>query len=311
MLTSEIKTWEEVFPPEHGIFEAIQDEYHWDLPDWVGISPIELDQMAWGQYGYRKVSLMVQKYYDRYALNYWKRDLARAVWGLYHKKWEKMIALAELEYDPIHNFSDTLHEQIVGTEDETTTDDIDKTGLKVDVRNLTVSRLNIGSSTQNDTGTQNNQRTDNLTETVNRDVTTDYDDHNQNNLYGFNSQDVVGDSTSGEQSKTHMVEKDSARENTGTQVNLRTDNLQKVVSDSQNLTETDGGEVRSNTTDTEDKEEVRDLDTTRVRDMTRTGNIGNLSTQNLIQQEIELWRWKFIQEILDDVKDFGTLPIYV
>lgn len=310
MLTSDIKTWEEVFPPEHGIFEAIQDEYDWELPDWVGISPIELDQMAWGQYGYRKVSIMVQKYYDRYALNYWKRDLARAVWGLYHKKWEKMIALAELEYDPIHNFSDTLHEEIVGTEDETTTDDIDKTGLKVDIRNLTVSRLNIGNSTQNDTGTQNNQRTDNLHEQTGHNSAITNNDSRQNNVYGFNSTNVVGDTTEGGSSSSNNVESGS-KDNTGTQVNLRTDNLQKVVSDSQNLTETDGGEVRSNTTDTEDKEEVRDLDTTRVRDMTRTGNIGNLSTQNLIQQEIELWRWKFIQEILDDVKDFGTLPIYV
>lgn len=301
----------DLFPPNDGIFYRINDVWGWSLPEWVGIGMRTLDEMCFTQFGYRNVSLAVHRYKEQFPDdNAWKIKVADAIYGMYHHKWDKMLAAAELEYDPIHNFSDTIHEEIVGTEDESTATDTTKTGLKVDVRDLTSSRLTVNSGQQNDTGTQTDTRTDNLTERIDRDVTVDYDDHNQNNLYGFNSTDVVGDSTSGEQSETHTVDGQS-KVNTGTQTNQRTDNLQKVTTDTQNLSQHDGGQDRVDSTDTEDRDEVRDLDTTRVRDMTRTGNIGNLSTQNLIQQEIDLWRWNFIQEMIDDAKGFATLPIYV
>lgn len=48
----------------------------------------------------------------------------------------------------------------------------------------------------------------------------------------------------------------------------------------------------------------------RARKYIHKGNIGNLTPQQLIQQEIDLWRWNFIEEVLDDVKNFITIPIY-
>lgn len=48
----------------------------------------------------------------------------------------------------------------------------------------------------------------------------------------------------------------------------------------------------------------------RARKYTHKGNIGNLTPQQLIQQEIDLWRWDFIEEVLNDVKNFITVPIY-
>lgn len=309
MIAKDLKTWSDVFPPEHGIFEVIQSEYDWELPEWVGISPIELDQMAWGQFGWRHISIMVYKYFERYTATDAKRDLARAVWGLYHKKWEKMIALAELEYDPIHNFLDKLHEEIEGTEDETTADNDVKSVLKVETRALTVSRLDHLTSSRLNTGTQNNLRTDNLAEAGGYTTGVSNQDSHSQNVYGFNSTNPVGYDTDGGSSSTNTVN-DNHRTNTGTQSNARTDNLNESRNSRDEFSELQGGNISTTDDITDDRDVVRDLDTTRVRDMTRTGNIGNLSTQNLIQQEIELWRWKFIQEILDDVKDFGTLPIY-
>lgn len=48
----------------------------------------------------------------------------------------------------------------------------------------------------------------------------------------------------------------------------------------------------------------------RARRYTHKGNIGNLTPQQLIRQEIDLWRWNFIETVLNDVKDFITIPIY-
>jgi hypothetical protein len=41
------------------------------------------------------------------------------------------------------------------------------------------------------------------------------------------------------------------------------------------------------------------------------GNIGNLTSQKMILEEINLWKWNYMQEILNDVKEFCTLPVYL
>lgn len=49
----------------------------------------------------------------------------------------------------------------------------------------------------------------------------------------------------------------------------------------------------------------------RAKQSIHKGNIGNLTPQQLITQEIELWRWNFIDEVLSDIKSMITLPIYI
>lgn len=49
----------------------------------------------------------------------------------------------------------------------------------------------------------------------------------------------------------------------------------------------------------------------RAKQSIHRGNIGNLTPQQLITQEIELWRWNFIDEVLNDIKSMITLPIYI
>ena len=44
---------------------------------------------------------------------------------------------------------------------------------------------------------------------------------------------------------------------------------------------------------------------------THSGNIGNLTTQQLIKQEIELRRWNFIEAVLEDAKELLTIPMYL
>ena len=49
----------------------------------------------------------------------------------------------------------------------------------------------------------------------------------------------------------------------------------------------------------------------RAKQSIHKGNIGNLTPQQLITQEIELWRWNYIDEVLSDIKSMITLPIYI
>ena len=47
-----------------------------------------------------------------------------------------------------------------------------------------------------------------------------------------------------------------------------------------------------------------------TREYTRKGNIGNMSTQHLVSEEIALRRWNFLTQVMEDVKDILTIPVY-
>ena len=94
--------------------------------------------------------------------------------------------------------------------------------------------------------------------------------------------------------------------------NKREVKFDAVASKYGGLTHTTDGTVvtegTKRTTGTEGTEKSSNRE--RVRDLTHLGNIGNITTQQLINEEIKLWRWNFIQELLNDVKDFLTIPVY-
>lgn len=56
---------------------------------------------------------------------------------------------------------------------------------------------------------------------------------------------------------------------------------------------------------------TEDTTTSRNRSGRHFGNIGNLTSQKMILEEISLWKWNYMQEILNDVKEFCTLPVYL
>ena len=60
--------------------------------------------------------------------------------------------------------------------------------------------------------------------------------------------------------------------------------------------------VVENTLDTDDEKE--DVQTT------RKGNIGVTSTQQLLQQEFDLWKWNFYIRVFEDTDKFLTLSVY-
>jgi hypothetical protein len=41
------------------------------------------------------------------------------------------------------------------------------------------------------------------------------------------------------------------------------------------------------------------------------GNIGNLTSQKQLLEEIELWKWNYVNTVLNDVKDFLCVDTYL
>lgn len=42
----------------------------------------------------------------------------------------------------------------------------------------------------------------------------------------------------------------------------------------------------------------------------KRGNIGVTTSQQMLMSEIELWRWKFFEEVFNDLDSYLTIPIY-
>ena len=135
-------------------------------------------------------------------------------------------------------------------------------------------------------------------------------------------------SNTGTQATVTGIDKSSIKFNTGTQTVAETVSVtdSTVNVDNQVNTTTSGGtssasnessqratssnDITSGSTSQLAEDSVINRALNRARKYTHKGNIGNLTPQQLIRQEIDLWRWNFIEEVLNDVKNFITVPIY-
>lgn len=127
--------------------------------------------------------------------------------------------------------------------------------------------------TEDETGNRTDTRTPNLTRKHTGTDTNEGNTHvnNQSNLWGFNSDTSV---------PSDMSDGDTTVNSTN----------------NRDLTDTETG------TDTTAGENTRKL--------TRTGNIGTNTFQNLLQQERNLWMYNFFEQIFKDVDSVLTIPIY-
>lgn len=155
----------------------------------------------------------------------------------------------------------------------------------------TISDTDEKTSTTNDsvedTGTSTKTRTDNLNSNETRNLSGSQNDDTTYQMQGFNStsfQNKDKDSLARQTTDTGTV----AVANTGTQKNVEERDFSTVKQGSENTSN----------------------NYNRKRSMSRIGNIGNITTQKMLHEEIELWKWNFIEQILNDAKSMLTLAIY-
>ena len=274
-----------------------------------------------------------------------KTLLATSIFAVCGVNWGKQWETLSFEYNPIENYrmvermtddetvteygksttrTDNLTHRKTGTE----TADIDETDTRTD--NLTHGKTGTETVTVDETDT----RTDNLTETTTPNLTT----NTANTVHGFNSAagvpsgEQVGTET-GTNTVTHTGTQTTVKdgENETTFNTTETDTgTQTTVKDGENettfnTTETDTGtqttvrdgtnETTFNTTDTDTgTQTVLDggSDThTRNYELTRSGNIGVTTSQQMIESERALWVWNFFRNVVfPDIDRVLTIPIY-
>lgn len=251
-----------------------------------------------------------------------------------------------LAYGKTLDSTDTRTDNLTTSRDVDTTNSGTRTDnlTELETRNLANSNARTDNLTETHNYGKTSTRTDNLTEDVDSTTTSNGSGSENNSLYGFNSATAVG-SDSSATSDTNTETVDSQRTNTGTQATAESGSDSVANTGTQSNTGTDTGTVTTANTGTQQNSTSGTVDETVTNTGTRTnvlaeeqggsdtttnnlthtddytktldrsgshvGNIGNLTSQKQILEEINLWRWNYMQEILNDVKEFCTLPVYL
>lgn len=200
--------------------------------------------------------------------------IANILWAMFGIQWTHLwYTMKPVDYDPLTNYK--MEETLEGTESSIRTPDL----------------------TKGDTGTVQTTGQDKRTPNLTRNGTGTVNDNgsatntNQNGIWGFNSStSVPSDMSDGTATNENTTTRDLTETETGTDTTDRTN------TDTYNRSYTETG------TDT--------TAGTSSRKLTRTGNIGTNTFQNLLQQERNIWMYDFFEQVFKDVDSVLTIPIY-
>lgn len=241
-----------------------------------------LDRLFITEYGMRRCGPLIYFWWedddfeteeDGTLLQTTRSHIATDLYQILKDKWSRQLDAFTAEYDPLHSFLDEYQESVSGQSSESET--LSKTRSVDD-------DLTHGMTTT---------RTDNLSESGSNTTSESVSGSNDLDRYGFNSAAAVGES---EQSNSETSS------STGSHTTTNTGTMAFVDSgvDQRDISETESGSNSKSGTTGKSVEGYH------------KGNIGNISTQKLIKEEYELWRWNLAKEMVKDVADTLTLPLY-
>lgn len=301
------KRLNEVFPVtllENGIFKEIYMELGTSNPFTREIAYNEINlQYHFNNSGDKIISPLVKKLLgDKNELSQSDRtELAKIIVGLYKLKWSNLFETLYLEYNPISNYDMTETETINTENDYNSTSSNDS------------EQTNNTTKTTTDSTTTNASRTDtttnNLTERTevdNTDTTNNtYTGTDTNNVSAFNStsfENKMQDSSTNTTQNTLTQDGTTVRTNTGTS-SISSEGINTTTGNTTDTTQHTFTDDSTNTTEGENK-------TNTSRTLTRTGNIGVTTSQQMIQSSRELWEWLIFDVVFKDVDKVLTLEIY-
>ena len=240
--------------------------------------------------------------------------LATAIVNLFGKNWTKEYAVLSAQYDPIENYS--MEEKHTGNDTrletptnwkETTTE---KPGVNGYSETETQTPTNWKESRKETVGDDGYTETETQTptdweKTIESDKA-DNDVEGSTSLYAFNSSDPVPISKSETQTDSKSVETQSGTYETKKEISGEKDVDIERTGTYETKREIEGEKITEtgHTGTYEDK-------TTYNSTLTRSGNIGVTTSQQMIEQEINLWKWNYFRDVVfPDVAKALTISLY-
>lgn len=278
-----------------------------------------------------------------------KKQLAAVCVSIYGKNWAKLWSTLEFEYNPIENYDmteaghDTTNGEDKGTSSRTInygkkeTHDFREETTDTGTTDITkTSKEDITRTTEEDgTRTSNGDTTRATTGEVKREhgetITTDRTGETRvaDEVYGFNAQQGVPDKLTVTNDTLHNTDVHSGTDidtSTGSETSHQegTETTHQDANDSTHRAgtetgkETMGRSMDKDTTgslthsgeDTEQGTTSQERTSDNYHTLTRRGNIGVTTSQQMITQERELWFWQFFDQVFSDLDKVLTSPIY-
>lgn len=204
---------------------------------------------------------------------------------IYKEKWKALYKTTIMSYNPIENYN--------MTENETVNSDIanNESSTSKSTNNSTSTNTTNASQTDNRTSTNksNVSQTDN--NTVENTASTDLQ------TYGFNSSSAVD--------KDKNLSTENIKNNT-----TSTNETSSSITDNNTLNNESTSSITGNNTLNNENTTTSSASNDTTRELKRSGNIGVTTTQQMLQQERELWDWNYYNTVFKDIDNLLTLMIY-
>lgn len=238
-------------------------------------------------------------------------DYATDLLTLYGDKWARLWELFLMEYNPIENYN--MIES--GTDTNTKTGSLDRTGAITRTGNLTRSGALTRSGKEKVTDNIDYIGKETFTPSgkiIDSGLDTDNQTTTDNSIYGYNSSNPVNSDKS-IQKAGHKNERTYANnyKEEKSFSNDRSDN-RTITTEYTNVKDEDSRKETYNDIKDEDtrKDTYNNIKDTGSHSLTRSGNIGVTTTQQMAESEIEYRRHLYFDIVFSDIDNLLTLPIY-
>lgn len=234
---------------------------------------------------------------------------AEIILQMYGDKWNHIWDLYQLDYNPIENYNMIEN----GSDTNTKSGSLDRSGAITRTGSLDRSGAitKTGSESVSDdltySGKESNTRTGNIEDSG---AKADNQADRDSKIYGYNSSAGVNSESDTQQ---------SSHKNTQTYNNLKDERSFTDRTDSRDITttftnraDTDSRkDTYNNIADTDTRKETyNNIKDEHYHNLTRSGNIGVTTTQQMAESELEYRKHLFFEMVFSDIDHILTLPVY-
>lgn len=292
---------------------------HFTSPVWKDdFNAADLDLLFMTRYGERLAAPLIEHFDTENGVSEDNiKRIASMLYAVNRSSWEHLYKANIAEYNPIENTD--------AYETETTNNATTTNGTSEKTESGTNSTTDNLTRTFNETEVHELGETDTVTHntTVKTDVSesgqvdssgsNDSNSSGENDLFGFNSTSAVNadsNSTTAKATQTANSTASTTTETTEATTGTETDAKTGTNTDKHTGTVTDGRTVESTDSATDSIKTTGSETGEITRELHRHGNIGVTTNFQMIQGEIDLWKWKFIETVMLDICKYIALSIY-
>lgn len=229
------------------------------------------------------------------------QTLANMIKARYYTRWAHLFEIDSADYNPIENYSMTERGQDSHSDVEKENNEMNRNASV----NQTTTGENDNSVIRNNVANRENINTDTGNSNSIRNTSTIGESDGTQGVFGFNSVSSVPSNAASDETKGNASEATINSNNAHTTGLEKLDASESALNKNTSKLNQSNAEV-SKETDANNKTHIGNT----LHTLTRSGNIGVTSTQQMLQQEREFWNWSYIAEIVHDVADFLTISVY-